>query len=137
MKWLTVILMLALIPAAFAFAEEPIAECDSMTHPTCWDSDGGIDEFFAGFVTGQTLIGDQWVNYTHYDHCLDEDTVQEFYCEEEGCGEYPAHIDIDCEFGCEDGACRDEEIPVFPGFAAAGLAVVGALAGFLFLRKKK
>jgi hypothetical protein len=40
-----------------------------------------------------------------------------------------------CEFGCENGECHENEVPEF-GIIAAGVAVIGAVAGFFFLRKR-
>ncbi|MFH1133139.1 MAG: hypothetical protein V1735_01480 [Nanoarchaeota archaeon] len=99
-----------------------------MSWNTCTDTDGGIVPFVQGTVSG-TWFG---IPYEATDFCLcDQDTLAEFYCEDGFCGDVARMTFVDCE----DGACIEEQVPEF-GTIAAGVALVGALAGFLLLRRR-
>ena len=112
-------------------------ECIGDCQNTCEDTDAGIDPFVKGSVSGKMWINNDWFDYKFDDFCDDCGLGQlfEWHCVDTGdCGSVPSFVIVDCEYGCKDGACGTE-IPEF-GFAAAGIALVGALAGFMFLRKR-
>ncbi len=75
--------------------EECHAGCDSSTGKCrCVDSDNG-NEFVKGICKDKDTI-------EHEDKCLDEDSLEEWKCTDSTC----TLEQIDCEYGCEDGACN-------------------------------
>ncbi|MFH1072498.1 MAG: hypothetical protein V1743_03655 [Nanoarchaeota archaeon] len=104
------------------------------TPNTCTDTDGGIEIFTRGTVSG-TFFGHA---YAWSDYCMPcfPNKLVEFYCHDGNCGSTPRFQIFTCELGCDNGECIDREIPEF-GLLAGGVAVIGAIAGFFLLRKRK
>jgi len=72
--------------------------------PFCEDTDGGIEPFVAGNVSGEDDDGRFFLE----DECNNDCTqVHEYYCDDIN----PRLEDIECEFGCEYGACLEEPRP--------------------------
>lgn len=97
-----------------ASVEMPCAlgcEAGACTQPEieCTDTDGGSNEFTLGTVSG--VFSDNPNEFVVLDdYCVTpkSDTptyVVEYMC---GRGDFITSSSIDCEFGCEDGACLDE-----------------------------
>ncbi|MFH1917469.1 MAG: hypothetical protein ABIJ21_09485 [Nanoarchaeota archaeon] len=115
------LLLVVLVAISSVFAEN-----------TCTDTDGGDDIFTAGSVSG--LFDD--VPYEHFDVCaVSADYLNEWSCRQTDTGMVALATTFPCEFGCENGACWEYEIPEF-GLVAASIALAGAVAGFFFLRKR-
>jgi hypothetical protein len=106
-------------------------------HSTCSDTDGGIDEFTQGTVSGTIYVFGHGVDYQFTDFCMPchENKLVEFYCKDGHCDDrLPALTTITCANGCVDGACTPD-VPEF-GIIAGCVAIAGAIAGFFVLRKK-
>jgi hypothetical protein len=76
------------------------SEVNSTSCGYCLDSDGGVDYFTKGNVTG---LGSNQQIFTTHDYCKDSTTVYEGYC----CSDQ-SHVNgiyHQCEYGCIDGAC--------------------------------
>ena len=73
-------------------------ECVSAEYTECIDNDGGKNSFENGTVFYQ--------NRSFEDVCEGPDFVQEWYCY----NGKPNDISIECDEGCENGACVEEEI---------------------------
>ncbi len=81
------------------------AQCEASGNEYCQDTDGGINYYEKGYISKGV-----------YDYCLDN-TLVEFYCAELHVasqklnGSHPPYSNItyNCEFGCSDGACIEEE----------------------------
>jgi hypothetical protein len=66
----------------------------------CTDSDGGIKYPTKGEVIGPEEVGGTME--TNTDNCVDENTLDEYYCSDEGL----ASLDIyTCKYGCSAGKC--------------------------------
>ncbi len=132
-----VILMIFMLICTASALANPAALCDDGEHYTCTDSDSGQDYFTQGAASGlYSNYGDGWQTYLQVDYCQSEDTLVEHTCIPGRCSEvWPSSETVTCENGCENGACKDNEVPEF-GLVAAGVAVAGAVAGFFILRKK-
>ncbi|MFH1917470.1 MAG: hypothetical protein ABIJ21_09490 [Nanoarchaeota archaeon] len=131
----------AAISAVYPEAADLLADDnDKLCHdePTCSDTDGGIDFFTQGTVSGTFYILGHPHDYSFTDFCMlcHDDRLVEFYCKDGHCGgEIPWFTTTTCELGCEDGACRENEIPEF-GLIAGSIALAGAVAGFFLLRRR-
>jgi hypothetical protein len=66
----------------------------------CTDSDGGMDYFVKGTVTGKSKT----TNFTQsmYDICIDDSTLAEFFCGDNNKVDSEGYL---CPNGCQDGAC--------------------------------
>jgi len=62
----------------------------------CTDSDGGKDYYTKGYCSDSE--GNRW------DYCANENILMEYYCQDSN----TAHLDYQCPYGCEDGACLRE-----------------------------
>lgn len=125
------------VQEVFSIPDEGV--CDMVLKPSCQDTDGGINEFERGSVSGMAYINYEWIEYEYTDMCdpCQQDLLVEYYCEDGVCeSRFAQKEEIICEFGCSNGACMEEPIPEF-GIGAAMIAVIGALGGFLILRKRK
>lgn len=85
-------------PYSDVFLTQPI-DCDFPT-PTCNDTDA-MDEFTQGTVSGLDYVGRE---YSEQDYCVD-DSVIELWCMTENEYPYLSASLINCENGCENGAC--------------------------------
>ncbi|MEM4244922.1 MAG: LPXTG cell wall anchor domain-containing protein [Candidatus Nanoarchaeia archaeon] len=126
-KVLFVILSVFLVSLVGVFATPP---------QTCDDSDGGNLPYTAGTVTWSTPEHTDYFPDTCVANPQGKVQLQEHYCE----GVQKKVDVIDCNYcytnAQGEGYCADNEIPEFSA-VAAGLALAGAGAGFIFLRKKK
>ncbi len=94
---------------------------DNKPRFTCTDSDGGKDKFTKGILNIYTPSGD--LDDIHEDTCVDvfsyedwnnKEVLQSNKLEELWCySSQPTVINVECEFGCYDGACRKsaDEVP--------------------------
>ncbi|MDD5469506.1 MAG: DUF4215 domain-containing protein, partial [Candidatus Peribacteraceae bacterium] len=71
---------------------EKVASASSST-PACTDSDGGADPMVRGVAQGSAIVLE--------DFCAYDNTVMEAHCTVNG----PVATQMDCPFGCADGAC--------------------------------
>jgi hypothetical protein len=129
------------LPLGFSFL---YALCDQTCigiSSTCSDTDGGLDYFTKGTVSG--AFGG--MQFTFEDVCLDDvcktnnclnsNSLVEWYCEDGKCGlELPKVKIVRCDNGCMEGACIPKEIPEF-GTMAALVALLGSAAVFAVVRK--
>ncbi|MBU1976069.1 MAG: hypothetical protein KKG59_06725 [Nanoarchaeota archaeon] len=124
------------LPGSAIFAQ---STADCMMSSTCDDTDGGIVFDEQGTVSGLFEFNGVEYDYSFTDFCspCQEEVLIEFYCTD-GCedNEWPSFTTEVCEFGCDNGECIDEQIPEF-GLVAATIAMIGALIGFMVLRKRK
>lgn len=74
---------------------------------TCFDSDSGIDPFTAGNVTG---MGPNGFTYDKPDTCVSDIELKEMRC----VGDIPQGYRVDCEFGCDNGACLGNPSEITP-----------------------
>ncbi len=63
----------------------------------CTDSDGGLNYYKQGVITGNLISGDIAV-----DICVDNTTLRELFCNDHNAGEPRL---FDCPNGCVNGAC--------------------------------
>lgn len=68
---------------------------------TCYDSDG-LNTFVKGTTVG-IFRNRNWEVNTAVDHCFNENTVNEYLCNESG---ELVQTSFDCKEGCVNGACR-------------------------------
>ncbi len=75
---------------------------------TCTDTDAK-DSSSKGEVHGVYYLFTK-ENYTLEDYCVDDTTLVEYYCVQEGMHSYKESENFKCELGCLDGACRTGEL---------------------------
>jgi len=75
---------------------------------TCTDTDAK-DSSSKGEVNGIYYMFTK-ENYTLEDYCVDETTLVEYYCVQDGMHSYEESMKYKCELGCLDGACRTGEL---------------------------
>jgi len=91
-------------------SEAPIEddnEEDTSNVSECVESDAGKDYF----VKSNGLSIPNRPLYTSSEHCLDEDTLVEYFCPNNPLEDAPNYFEhYDCPNGCENGACLSGEI---------------------------
>ena len=81
-------------------------DCREILNQTCMDSDGGIELFSQGNCVREVFYFDGGDSDGFWDVCsFDLSSLRECYCE----GNSLESIEVDCEFGCLDGACLSEQ----------------------------
>ena len=124
--------ILSLILVVFLFSLMVVSATPAKT---CTEyGDVGNDPFTPGYIVWTTGS-----SHTEYDECDGQsDNMKEFYCN----GTEKAMDNVHCVNGCvivsggPDYCAGQPQVPEFSGIAA-GLALTGAAAGFIFLKRKK
>ncbi len=82
------------------------------TEGACSDTDRGRDYHVKGTVTDKDGV-------EHTDHCIDEQNLREYYCNEDGTS---GHIDHECPDVCTNGACAnaDDDVTLTLRFQPSG-----------------
>jgi hypothetical protein len=86
---------------------------DSIIESSCSDPDGGVNTFEEahtfGFRSYFASDQDKRIRTGGKDSCLTGTTLREYYCSEEG---YITSVNLECEFGCEEGFCIGNEVDI-------------------------
>src|SRR3989338_3417212 len=89
-----------------------VSTCNEEIAPsTCMDLDGGINFEVAGLYEGFTNINNQILYLiTQRDNCLGylHNSVLEGYCN----GDFLEGLSHECPYGCQDGACLQEQMSI-------------------------
>lgn len=90
------------------YPQSNLSTNSSVPSPGCTDSDGGRDYYVKGTVQGW----EAGLSSTATDFC-DGDTLREFFCGINPIGNRWNYNweDYNCQYGCEDGACRTTPAP--------------------------
>ncbi len=92
------VLILLCVPASAFF--DAITGADAIDLPTCIDTDGGQDRYIMGTVElGTSRISD---------YCASDGVLKEYYCD----GHTLGVLQVQCKFGCDDGACNEYPLTV-------------------------
>ena len=106
------------------------SSCVDTSNNSCIDSDGGLNYYTKGTITGPLVSGD-----IRSDMCIDSIQIRELFCNANNMGEPRLY---DCPNGCSDGACKnytditynktltDYPAMFFSNYIFTGSVVVGA-----------
>jgi len=74
---------------------------------TCTDSDGGLNYYVKGTISGYLLFHSDYNYYEHSDSCStsqDGNPLNEYYCDSSSA----ASTSYNCPYGCSNGACLQQ-----------------------------
>lgn len=113
--------------------------CESSKCVTCTDTDESNDFFTKGILEIKDSLGN--IIESQSDECAGSSAnLKQYSClYDTNKNEWEIKFDnptYPCQFGCHDGACKQNNIPEFSS-VAAGISLAGAAAGFIFLRRRK
>lgn len=81
------------------------AKCklESLQNASCEDSDGGKNYTVQGTVETAYSYNSQQMNKSFTDYCISASRVNEYFCS----GNMQGMESVTCEFGCENGTCKN------------------------------